>query len=525
VNQPGAREQMGRRGFLRSAAAGMAAASGLVTACGPAGNSAPVPTAAPAKRHGGHLRAGLSGGSGQDTLDPHRGLTYLDAARAQALYQPLVQLDAQARNEFVLAESIVPNGSASEWIIQLRSGITFHDGRDLTAEDVIYTFRRIITNSYSGASSLGPVDLAGLRAAGKHTVKVPMTRPYGSFVDQLAFWYYLYIVPAGFDPARPNGTGPFTHQSFTPGQSSVFTKNPGYWRTGLPYADTLTIIDFSDSASLQDALATGAVDAIGALDGPQLSALASVNGITTVASHTGAFTPFTMRVDQAPFSDAGVRQAMRLLVDRRQLVGSALDGHGTPASDVFSPFDPGYDPSLIRHQDIGQARFLLKKAGQENLTVTLTTSPVTTGTVAMATVLKQQAKAAGVTINISNVDPPVFFGRNYLRWTFSQDYYSYSPYLAQVAESMLPGSPFNETHNNNSRYNSLYQQANATLSVPLRQEIKHEMQRIDFAEGGYIIPAFTDGLDAYSDRITGYGRARVGQPLSDFNFEEFALTR
>ncbi len=519
----------GRRQFLRGVAATGAAAAtgGLLAACGSSGTASPTKTVVPGtKRRGGNLKVGLSGGSGSDTLDPHRGLTYLDTARAQSLFQPLVQLNTQAQTEYVLAEHITAK-SPSEWIIHLRPGVTFHDGKNLTADDVIFTLRRIISNKFSGASSLGPIDLKGLKALDKHTVMVPMTSPYGSFVDQLAYWYYLYIVPVGFNPTKPNGTGAFKvadyAKDFTPGQRSVFTKNPNYWKSGLPWVDTITIIDFSDNISLQDALTTGVIHGAGAFDGPQLASLATTSGIKAIASHTGAITPFTMRVDVAPFSDVNVRQALRYLVDRPQLIDSALDSYGTVASDVFSPFDPNHDPALIRQQDIPRAKALLKKAGKEGLTVTLTTSPVATGTVAMATVLAQQAKAAGVTIKISNVSPSVFFGHNYLQWPFSQDFYNYSPYLAQVAQSMLLASPFNETHNNNPRYNMLYKEANATLSASKRKQIVYEMQMIDFNEGGYIIPAFIDALDAYSDKITGYSPARVGQPLSDFNFEEYAF--
>jgi peptide/nickel transport system substrate-binding protein len=159
-----------------------------------------------------------------------------------------------------------------------------------------------------------------------------------------------------------------------------------------------------------------------------------------------------MRTDQAPFNDVRVRQAMRVLVDRGQLIGSALDGHGTLASDVFSPFDHDFNTGLVRHADIPQAKFLLKQVGRDDLKVTLVTSPVLSGVVAMATVLAEQAKAADVTITLKNVPPGTFFGPNYLNWAFSQDYYSYFPYLAQAAQSMLPASPYNETHNHNPRY-------------------------------------------------------------------------
>jgi peptide/nickel transport system substrate-binding protein len=528
VDRPDQRHDgLQRRQFLRGLAVtgALAGASGLAAGCS-SGGQTPVPAGTSptgARRRGGNLKVGLTGGSGSDTLDPHKGLTYLDTARAQALYQPLLQLDTAAQAEFVLAEEISPHGSTSQWVIRLRPGITFHDGKPLGAEDVIFTLTRILGSKLTGATPLGPVDVKGLKALDKRTVLVPMTSPYGSFLDQLSYWYYLYVVPAGFDPKHPNGTGPFKYQSFTPGQRSVFVRNPDYWKAGLPYVDTLTIIDFSDSASLQNALLTGVIHGAGALEGPQIAALRANPAVRTVASHTGAITPFTMRVDQAPFNDVNVRQAMRLLVDRQQLINSALDGFATVGSDVSSPYDPAYDSSLHRQTDIAQAKHLLKKAGQENLTVQLVTSAVATGTVAMATVLQQQAKAAGVTINLRTVDPTTFFGPNYLHWTFSQDFYNYSPYLAQVAQSLLPTSPFNETHWSLPHYVSLYKQANATADSAARREIEHEMQMIDFNEGGYIIPAFIDALDAYSTKITGYSAAKVGQPLSDFDFEHFSF--
>ena len=271
--EPSDREEsgsaLGRRQFLRGLAAtgALAGTGSLVAACS-SGSSSSAPAAAPTGsiHKGGSLKVGLTGGSGSDTLDPHKGLTYLDTARAQSLYQPLLQLNTRAQTELVLAEEISPHGSTSSWVIRLRPGITFHDGKPLTADDVIFTLKRIINGKLTGANSLGPIDVNGLKKLDTHTVQVPMTSPYGSFLDQLAYWYYLYIVPTGFNPSHPNGTGAFKYQSFTPGQRSVFVKNPNYWKPGLPYVDTLTIIDFSDSASLQNALVGGVIHGAGALE-------------------------------------------------------------------------------------------------------------------------------------------------------------------------------------------------------------------------------------------------------------------
>src|SRR5690242_16527181 len=148
-----------RRQVLRgiAAAGAVVGVGGLLGACSSSsssGQAAASPTST-VKRRGGALKVGLTGGSGSDTLDPHKGLTYLDTARAQSLYQPLLQLNTAAQTEFVLAEEISPHGSTSNWVIRLRKGITFHDGKPLTADDVIFTIRRIVSGKLTGATPLG----------------------------------------------------------------------------------------------------------------------------------------------------------------------------------------------------------------------------------------------------------------------------------------------------------------------------------------------------------------------------------
>jgi peptide/nickel transport system substrate-binding protein len=536
VNQPDRSEppQPGvtrRRVLAGLTGVGVAAgAGGLLAACSsptssPAASANPSSTAKPS--YGGNLQVGMTGGSAQDGLDPHFPVTDVDGARVQSLYEPLVILNAQATGvQYVLAESIeAQNGKADAWLIKLRPGVTFHDGKPLTADDVLFTLNRIHKMQAPGSVFLGNVDFGNTKKLDDLTVLVKLNSPIGDYGSALAAAAFdLAIAPSTLtDPKRPNGTGPFKYTSFAPGQRSVFSRNANYWQKGLPYVDTLTIIDFADTTSLADALTTGQIQAAGTLDPPQIPALDNASGVEVVISKGGSIVPFTMRVDQAPFNDVNVRQAMRLLVNRPQMIDSALDGYGTVASDVFSPFDPDFDHSLIRQQDIPQAKALLRKARQENLTVNLVTGPILSGVVALATVFKEQAQAAGVTVNLVNKNSS-FFGPTYLKSTFSQDYYSYFPYLTQVGQCMLPTSPYNETHTGNPGYTKMYNDALATTSTALRKEIVHEMQQYDFNQGGYIVPAYTDTLDAYSTKITGYGPSRLGLPLMSFGFMHFGFT-
>lgn len=522
--------RFGRRSFLRSMVAGgtALAAGGILDSLSPASSQAATSrssvTSAP--RRGGNLRVGLTGGGSSDTLIPFDGgISAIGTARAQQLYQPLVQLGNDAQLQYVLAEEIVPKGTTSKWIIRCRKGVTFHSGKPFGADDVIYTLRTILNQKLGGALVLAPVDTKGLRKVDDLTVEVPTTSPFGSFPEQLAaFWYFLYIAPDGWTQKdRPNGTGPFRYHSFTPGEESVFVRNDNYWKPGRPYLDSVTIQDYQDPTSVQNALISKAIDCTGQLSGVQELTLKHTAGVVTVPSRTGAIQPFTMRVDRPPFNDVNVRQAFRYLVNRPELIDASLDGFGWVAADVTSPYDPDFDHSLHREQDLPQARYLLKKAGYDNdLKVPLYSSlAVSASALSMATVLAQQASSVGVTVNIIQASATTFFSNDYTKVAFSQIYYDYSPYLAQVAQTFLPTSPFPETHFNDPHYTSLYYEANKTQKASVRKEIEYEMQRIDFTQGGYIIPCFVDSLDAYSSNLVGYQTGKVGEPLGNFNFEDY----
>jgi peptide/nickel transport system substrate-binding protein len=526
VSPPGSQS---RREFLRGAVftgGSLLAGGALLEACGSSSSATSV-VAHGAPKRGGTLTVGFTGGGPQDTIDPHKVINNPDVCRTQQLFDSLVVAAPDARPRFDLATAITPNAKATQWTIHLRPGVTFHNGKDVTADDVVFTLRRILNPKapLPGANSFGPIDYSSIAKVDRLTVRMDMLKPFSSLIDQMAsYFYFMGIVPVGYDPRKPIGTGPFMFSSFTPGQQSSFVRNPHYWQAGLPHLDKVIVTDLADDSALLNALVSGQINAAGTVTATDLAQVTGNSKITVIRSQSGLFQPFTMRVDQAPFSDVRVRQALRLVVDRPQFVASGLAGSGVVGHDVFAPFDPGYDASLHRQQDIAQAKSLLKAAGRQDLSVQLVTSPIEQGTVQMAEVFAQQASAAGVKVHLRQVDTTTFFGPNYLKWAFSQDYYFYSGYLAQVAQAMLPKSPFNETHYSNPKYSSLYDQANATLDQNLQNEIKREMQLIDFNEGSYIIPAFVTINDAFDSRLVGLGPSKIGLSLSNFELKNVAFT-
>jgi peptide/nickel transport system substrate-binding protein len=519
---------IGRRDFLRYSGLGAATVGGaaVLAACSssssPSPGSASAPTGKP--RKGGTLTAGLSGGNAEDTVDAHRGVNNVDFARIIALYDPLIGYDLNAQNQLRLAESMEPNANATVWTVRLRPGVTFHNGKPLTAEDVIYTLTRILKNNYAGASSLASVDLKNVKALDSRTVRIPCHTPYATLPDAMTgYYYYMGIVPVGYDPKNPVGTGPFAYKSFTPGVQSTFLRNDHYWDTSDgPYVDSLVISDYSDETSQVNAILSGQADVINLLSATSIPEVRQAGNV--LVADGGGMTPFTMRVDQAPFNDARVRQAFRLICDRPQMLDVIFGGRGTIGNDIFSPYDPEIDHSIPqRTQDIDQAKSLLKAAGQEHLTVQMVTSDIAQGTTRVAQIFAQQATAAGVTVNLRQVTSTEFYGVNYLKWTFAQDYWYYSKYLPQVAQATLPVSPFNETHWDDRAYNKLYSQAIATVDPVARTAIAHEMQAIDHSIGGYIIPYFPPTIDGYRKNVNGVAPTKVGLSLGAYNFKAMWL--
>jgi peptide/nickel transport system substrate-binding protein len=520
-----AEQHMDRRSFMTLLGTGAAAVggAGLLAACGGSSSSSSSTAAAPVgkPRRGGQLRVGLTGGASSDTLYPLAEVTIPDLARSPQLFNSLIQFDSNGQLVNTLAEEITPNANATEWTIRLKRGITFHDGKDLTADDVVYTFQTALNpkNPAPTAALLVPLDLKGIKKLDAMTVRVPCKTPY-SPLPQMIQNYNLPIIPVGYDKAKPVGTGPFKYQSFTPGSVSVFARNPDYWETGLPYVDTVTITDYADESSMVNALLGGQEDAIG---GISVGSLANVKngGKTLVFSNAGGITPFTMRTDVAPFNDVRVRQAMRLAIDRVQMRNLVFGGHGLLGNDVTSPYDPAYKHLPQREQDVSQAKSLLKAAGHEGLSVDLVTTQIAQGTVLVAQVLAQQVKAAGINVNVRTIQTSDFFGPNYLKWAFAQDLYYYSPYMLQATDAFLPTSPYNETHFDEPQYNALYKQACATTSQSALTPLEQKMMEIDYTRGGYIIPYFPPVFDAHSPSLQGVQPAVTGAALRNFEMKYF----
>jgi peptide/nickel transport system substrate-binding protein len=515
---------MNRRRLLELSVAGVALAGlgGVAAACNSSSSSSQGGTTGSAgtPKKGGNFRIGANGGGASDTLEAQNPILNTDFARVYALYDPLVTLDDQGKPTLVLAESIQPNANATEWTIRVKKGVVTHDGKPFGAKDVLFSFKRMIANKFSGHTSIGPVDLNASKVVDPQTLVLKYSQPYSILVDALSI-YYFYMVPEGYDPKNPIGTGPFKYQSFQPGVQSVFTRNDHYWQPGGPYFDTLTIQDIQDETSQVNALISGQVDAVNYLSSTSVSAVQSGGG-KLITAKTGAWGPFTFRVDLSPFNDVRVRQALRLVVDRPQMVSQLFGSYGSIGNDMFGIFDPSFDHSIPqRVQDIEQAKSLLKQAGQSDLKMQLITDSFSPGQSNAAQIFATQAKAAGVTVNVVKQNTTDYFAQSYSKVPFSQDYWIVQPYLVTVSQGFVKGAPFPVERYEDPHYTALYQQASSTTDSAKQTAIIHEMLQIDHDGGPIILPYFFPQIDAVAANVEGVQPAVTGQALGNYAFKDF----
>ncbi|ALG10633.1 ABC transporter substrate-binding protein [Kibdelosporangium phytohabitans] len=523
-----------RRGFL-----GSAAAIGLLTACGGGATQA-----GGAPRRGGTLTVATGGAKGSDTLDPMLLNSVPVSFMARTLYDQLADYSNEMQYQLRMAESIESNAAGDEWTIRVRQGIEFHNGKTLDADDVLFTFQR--TFSLPGAVTVGKfkafVDLNAITRLDQRTLRMRLLRPAATFQTALASPFK--IVPVGFDPRNPVGTGPFKYKSFTPNRQWVCERFGNYWdATGesqpsdtpapadlgpKPYLDQLVVNVINDDSARINALVTGQVDAINQLPYAQIPTIEQKPGLKLMESKTGAWTGIYMNMRQAPFNDVRVRQALRLAVDRDQALTACLSGRGVVAHDLPEPFAPGYPTALQRKRDIARARALLKEAGQEGVTVELVTGPVSTEAVAMCTVLAKNAAEIGMTINVKQVDTATLFGPNFHNWPFSVDKWPpQGNYLTLSALTDLSDTT-TLTHMGEpdlSALRSLYEQAQATTDQAKQAELTQRMYQIQFDRGGWIIPFFANVENAHSTRSAGWPKSDfAGRTFGNARFEQVYLT-
>lgn len=458
------------------------------------------------------------------TADPAGLLSLADAYHARMIYEPLVDADDVMQPVPVLAQSWESNADGSEWTFKLRQGVTFHDGSALTAEDVVYSFKRLLDPA---TGSAGAGELTGLKpedfaAVDPSTVRVTPASPMVELPSVLATKHGL-VVKAGASKDdisyRPNGTGAFMLAELKPGQlSTTFTRHPTYWREGLPKSPCIELFGVVEPVARVAAILSGGADVVTVIDPSTVATLKDNPEITLTNAKGGSALTIGMFMDKPPFDDPRVRQALKLLVDRQAMVDTALLGFGLPGNDnPILPTSPDAYRSDTIGRDVAKAKQLLAEAGHpDGLSLQLHTSELYPGQMAVTQVYQQMAAEAGVKIELLVTPASEYWDSIWLKQPFAISNWGMRPTAIALSVAYRKDAKWNETHFFRDDYDALLEKAARTIDDAERRKLYQEAQRMIAEEGGVIIPVFSATVAATRKGCSGY------TPSADHNRPNFA---
>ena len=514
-----------RRGALTGAAQlGVALTGvGLLAGCGDSsspsstGGTDALPGGTPVR--GGTFTVGVISGGQEENLFPGTAVGTPDFVRNYNLYNLLFYLGKNISPlEPGLALSAEPNADATVWTFKLRDGVLWHDGKPFTADDVVYNFKALWSDpaaNYASGFLTGLVDFNGVRKVDKLTVEVPLKSAAAEFPTIFSYFDFP-VVQNGATPAstakNPVGTGPFKYVSFTPGSESVFEANKDYWESGKPYVDKLVVkSSFTDNSSIFNALLSGKINLFPSLPLATARQQLTSKQVQILVSPVAAQTyMFAMRVDKGQFADNRVREAFKLLVDRQAIINGAWSGFGTVAYDLIAPGTQYYASNLKRTQDVEKAKSLFKAAGVLGDTFSLPTTNFLPGMVESATILAQQAAAAGVKVVVNKSSAATYFtpAGGFLTRDFGQEVNQpVGSLLAGYRSELTIGSPYPDTHwgeqPGGAAAEKLISDAIAATDSATAEKLWGQAQSQQFNQGGYLAWGNLPYIDAAAKNVRG----------------------
>ena len=482
--------RLSRRDFMR-----YATAAGVAGAVATGAWSSKVAMAAPKK--GGHFRLGAHDGNTSDTHDPGTYVTFsmIQLAHTFRSYLTMINPDNSLGGDLATSWSATPD--AKEWTFEIVSGATFHSGKPVTQDDVVASMNHHRGDKSTSAAKALLKDVDDIVKSGDNGVTFKLVSGNAD-LPWLMTDYHLAICPANADGTlnwqTGDGSGPYKLNNAEFGVGYELTRHDGWHGEGA-YFDSAEILVLNDPNARQTALVTGDVDAVTAVDLKTLSLLKRNPNIEVDNVPSGAAITMPMFCDTAPFDDVNVRLALKLAMDREEIIQKIAFGTAIPGNDAHvSPNMPYWADLPQRTYDPDQAKSLLKKAGHEGLTVNLSTADsVYSGAVDLCVLYAEQAKKAGININVVREPNDGYYSDVWLKKPFCMVQWGARPTPdVMLSLAYKDDAAWNESRWQNPRFNELLLQAKAELDQAKRAEMYREMQVLARDDGGTIIPMFTN---------------------------------
>ncbi|MEQ9108015.1 MAG: ABC transporter substrate-binding protein [Limnobacter sp.] len=440
-----------------------------------------------------------------------------------------------------LLESWEASDDLRTWTLKLRPNLTYHNGRQLVSEDVIWNIRRLLEDT-TGSSTIGlmkgymlnEIDTGTVNENGKAiirhelwdanaieqvddlTVRLNLKEPQLAVPEHLFHYTNQIMDPEDdgiFEVGRSNGNGPFELVDLNIGQSAVLIANKNYWATGMdlgqgtvgPFVDRVEVVDLGDDpTTFVSALASKQVmggeafpDQIPIIRGMSHVDLIDLTTATTLVARTN--------VRNEPFGDARVRKALRLAADSSAALAIGLQGLGTVGEHHHvSPIHPEYAKRPTWNRDVDEAKRLLAEAGYpDGIDLTLVVNGVEQQQVNTAQSLQESWKESGIRVNL-DLKPSTLFWQGWLDHPFSLTSWGHRPLGVMVLGlAYRTGVPWNESGWSNSEFDELLTQAEGTLDLEARRAIMMRIEAIMQEEGPITQPFWMNTFYAWDKRVKG----------------------
>ena len=493
--------KLSRRDFL-----GRAAALGVTAPFANSLLSSAAKAAGPMK--GGIIKAGMQGGEATNSLDPASFLSQVPFTFGKSWGEYLVALTPEGGLENRIAEEIGASDDAKEWTFKIRDGIEFHNGKTVTADDVLQTLERH-SNEESKSGALGIMKgIESMKVDGKNVVVT--LKEANADLPYLMADYHLIIQPGGGKDAPDAGisAGPYKVTVNEPGVRQGGERFANYWMGDkMGFADQIEIIVINDATARTAALQGGQVHMINRVEPKIVDLVKRVPGVTIQNVSGRGHYVFIMHCNTAPFDNNDLRLALKYAMNREEMVEKILRGYGSVGNDF--PINAAYplfsDDIEQRAYDPDKAAFHFKKSGHDGPVLLRTSDVAFPGAVDAAQLYQQSCAKAGITIDVKREPGDGYWSEVWNKQPFCESYWGGRPTQDQMySTAYISTADWNDTRFLRPEFDQLIMQARAELDETKRKAMYRDAAVMVRDEGGLILPMFNDFIDASSDKVMGY---------------------
>lgn len=350
-------------------------------------------------------------------LDPHTQTAFASFRLLELIYEPLVNLDENLEVVPALAESWEFSDDALTLTLNLRQGVKFHNGAELTAEDVVATFNRILDEATAAAARANYLSIASIDTPDDYTVVFNLSQADVPLLAALATTNAAIVdsadIESGDVATVANGTGPFKLDNWTPDEVTTLSANGDWWGEG-PNVDGIEIRIIPDEASILAALRAGTID-FALLNDPLIATLLIddpaivLNRVPSIAYHV-----LQLRSVVAPMDQLAVRQAISCAIDRQEVLDTASLGEGVVTGPLtMAAFALPTDELFCYTKDLDKAKALMEEAGlADGFTLKVIAANAEPPTaLSEAQNIQAQLAEIGITVEIESLELSVYVDR------------------------------------------------------------------------------------------------------------------